>query len=189
MKGYSGNKLGKERSLSRGCSIILSTVWERRFHPIREICCGGRKSPIRWRATKRDGSRAKLGDATRRESRCRRSPSEMVYENFIVGPRCSAVVFKVLSRRLSVAGPGESEGWRKKGLRILFFNRVKRDGEREREKEGTPGFIKVVWHICSRRLLPSSARTDNTDNGSYNVLFYLLFHLKRARVFSFSSKD
>lgn len=24
----------------------------------------------------------------------------MVYENFIVGPRCSAVVFKVLSRRL-----------------------------------------------------------------------------------------
>lgn len=107
--------------------------------------------------------------ATRKQ--VRRS-SEMVYENFIVGPRCSAVVFKVLSRRLRFASPrpgsgrGRGGGWRKKGLRILFFKRVKRAG-------GTPGFIKVVWHICSRRLLPSSADRPTPTTFPRIILFII----------------
>lgn len=66
----------------------------------------------------RERERGKLGprDATRKQ--VRRS-SEMVYENFIVGPRCSAVVFKVLSRRLRFASPrpgsGRAEGEGRKG--------------------------------------------------------------------------
>lgn len=86
---------------------------------------GKSRGAIRWGVTKRETrerererERGKLGprDATRKQ--VRRS-SEMVYENFIVGPRCSAVVFKVLSRRLRFASPrpgsGRAEGEGRKG--------------------------------------------------------------------------
>lgn len=68
----------------------------------------------------------------------------IVYDNFIGGPRCSAVVFNVLSHRWT---PLPSRPL-PRGLGFYFnYNQRVIPGRLDR-------FIKVVWHICFTILWP-----------------------------------
>lgn len=95
----------------------------------------------------------------------------MVYDNFIVGPRCSATVFNILSRLqlpLDYTSTSEKE--------LGFYFSTMRTRVKEQRGGGAPSdrFIKVVWHIRSPRLLPRS-RVDNAPkrDAGYIILFII----------------
>lgn len=112
-----------------------------------------------------------------------------VYDNFIVGPRCSTIVF------VHFIPPPPTPPWLsldfRERVRILFFNYI---CLKDRRGRGTPSdrFIKVVWHIRSPRLLPRP-RVDNArERETRDILFYLLFHFRttsRPSSLLFAPKD
>lgn len=102
----------------------------------------------------------------------------MVYDGFIVGPRCSAAVFNILSRRFQLPRLFPSTSEKELGFYFSTIHiRKKSDGG-----GGAPSdrFIKVVWHICSPRLLPRPRVGNARERETRNILFYLLFHFKAA---------
>lgn len=110
----------------------------------------------------------------------------MFYDNFIVGPRCSAAVFNILSRRFHLSRL--SLDFRER-VGILFFNYNVHVRKRTTGRRGSPSdrFIKVVWHIRSPRLLPRPRVGNARERETRDILFYLLFHFKATSRQSFRS--
>jgi len=120
-------------------------------------------------------------EQSRRSSRCI-TRTNMVYDDFIVGPRCSAVVFNVLSRRfqLPAARPSPARG----RVRDFIFQLYARARKRAAAAEPPSNrFIKVVWHIRSPRLLPRP-RVGSPARGIYYFIYYFTLRLRRASPFS-----
>jgi len=133
---------------------------------------GSRESPCRR------GSRWTI--ASNRDGQAGALLERMVYEDFIVGPRCSAVVFNVLSRRfqLPAARPSPARG----RVRDFIFQLYTRARARKRAATAEPPsnrFIKVVWHIRSPRLLPRP-RVGSPARGIYYFIYYFTLKPRRA---------